>query len=100
MFDVVEIKLQFFPSLFQGRSVSIPYLGPTGQARSNHVSQFKVRNLLDQHWYKFGTLWPRSNKPHIAAQHIPQLRNLIETGLTHEHADLGDARVVLRGPFC
>ena len=38
--------------------------------------------------------WPRSDQRHLAAQNVPQLRQLVEAGLAEDPADGGDAGVV------
>ena len=39
---------------------------------------------------------PRADEAHLAAQHVPELRQLVEAALAQERADAGDARVVAR----
>ena len=39
---------------------------------------------------------PRADQRHVALEHVPQLRQLVDAGLAEEVADAGDPRVVLQ----
>src|SRR5277367_579732 len=99
VFDVVQIELELFPRFGQCRSISVTNLRPPRQSRANHVTQIEVRNLLSEPGHELRPFRPWSNKPHIAAKHIPQLRHLIEARLAHEHPYSCYPRIVFGSPF-
>ena len=51
-----------------------------------------VPNIVDVKLITNGR--PRSDQRHLTLQHIPELREFIHAGTTHEPADPGDARIV------
>src|ERR1700751_3712849 len=97
--DVVEIEFELFSSLFERRSISVSNLRPSGKSWPNHMPQFEVWNLLNEPRNKFRPFRTRADKPHITAQHVPQLRHLIEPRLAHKFADARHPRIVLGRPL-
>ena len=57
-----------------------------------------ARDALGELRYELRTLGPRTDHAHLAVQHVEQLRQLIDPGLSDERADAGDAGVALLGP--
>lgn len=70
-------------------AAGLPHAGDAGQDHA--VLAEVVAVALDF----FGDDWARANEAHVAADDVPELRQLVEAGLTQEGAELGDARVVL-----
>src|SRR5439155_9418365 len=99
VFDVVEIELQLFASLGQARAISIPHLRPTRQSRANHMPEIEVRNLFREPRHKLRPFRARPDKSPIGAQHIPELRNLVEPRLPHELAAAGHSWLVFVRTF-
>ncbi len=62
------------------------------------MPQVIVGNLLRKPLHKFRALRARTDKSHVSAEYVPELRNLIEASLAHESAERGDANVVLGRP--
>ena len=62
------------------------------------MAKIEIRNprfeQLDEIW----PLRPQADETHLAAEHIPQLRQFIEPALAKKRANVCDAIVVLLGP--
>ena len=65
--------------------------GLTSRMRSS-----KQRDREGEVLQQLGPLGARADQAHLAAQHVPELRQLVEPRLAQEPADPRDARVVLR----
>lgn len=70
-------------------AAGLPHAGDAGQDHA--VLAEVVAVALDL----FGDDGPWSDEAHVAADDVPELRQLVEAGLAEEGAELGDARVVL-----
>ena len=70
-------------------AAGLPHAGDAGQDHA--VLAEVVAVALDF----FGDNRARADEAHVAADDIPELRQLVEAGLTQEGAELGDTRVVL-----
>lgn len=70
-------------------AAGLPHAGDAGQDHA--VLAEVVAVALDF----FGDNRARADEAHVAADDVPELRQLVEAGLTQEGAELGDARVVL-----
>src|SRR5215204_792554 len=94
--DVVEIVLD---ALLE-RRVAAPSvdLGPAGDSRLDLVAQHVLRDAVLELLDEVGTFWSWSDDRHVAAQHVPELRQLVEVEPAQEAADPGSARVVVSGP--
>src|SRR5258708_14078788 len=84
--DVVKLVLQLLPRVFDRRAVRILDLRPAGQARRDQMPLFVIRNFLSQLGHKMRTLRTRADKAHVAAQDVPELRNLVDANLAYETA--------------
>ena len=100
MLDVIEVVFQFFAGLGQGGAVAIPDLRPSGEAGADHVAQVVKGQVFRKIRYKLWPFRPGTYQAHVAPQHVPKLRNFVDAGFAHEHAEFGNARIVFDGPFC
>src|SRR5713101_6879249 len=96
--EVIEIVLQLLFGVLKAVAVLVAHLGPTCDSRPDRIAYSVKRNLFCQHLHKFRTLWARPDKAHIALEHAPQLRNLIESRSAEEFSDFRDARVIVQRP--
>jgi len=66
-------------SFFDAR-VSTPAvdLRVTGETRTDNMAKVIARELLTEFAGEFGTFGPRSDKTHVAAKNIPELRKFVE----------------------
>ena len=67
-------------------------LPPAGDAR-RHRQEFHDRIIVSHELV--GLDGTRADDAHLALEHVPELRNLVERGLTQKLADLGDARIII-----
>jgi hypothetical protein len=94
--DVIEIVAK---PLFQARkSAPAVDLGVPGNATSDAVTRVVRRVFLFKFAGKFRAFGPRSYKAHVAAQHIPELGQLVESGPTEKPADSSATRIMGYGP--
>ena len=96
--DVEEVVLQLLHRVFDARAVGVAHLRPSGQAGPDDVALAVERNLLGQLLDELRPLGPRADEAHVADQHVPQLRQLVEPRAAQEAADRRDAVVVLPRP--
>src|SRR5712691_3104079 len=82
--DVVKLVLQLLPRVFDRRAVRIFDLRPAGQARRDQMSLFVIRNFLRQLRHEMRALRTRADKAHVAAQDVPELRDLVHANLAYE----------------
>lgn len=79
-------------ALFVGGVAAAAGLPHAGDAGQNHAVLAEIDAVaLDF----FGDNWARADEAHVAADDVPELRQLVEAGLAQEGAELRDARVVL-----
>src|SRR5690606_30327611 len=81
-----------------GSAVGEPQLRPAGQAGTNAVAQAVVAHSLLELVHELGALGAWADDAHLAAQHVPELRQLVEAQFADDPSDPGDAVVVRRGP--
>ena len=87
---IVAIVLKFF---FLGDGVAVVGLGIAGNAGANLQAFFvDLRKFLLGSNRQCGA---RTDKTHIADQHIEDLRQLVHRGLTHNAPNLGDTGIVV-----
>src|ERR1700753_245888 len=75
------------------RNLSEPGDARLGAAQAFFEERNRVRKVLEQ----FGPLGSRAHDTHVAHEHVPRLRQLIEPRLTQEAPDASYARVVFFG---
>src|SRR5437764_12708075 len=98
MLDVVEVVAQLFHGVLARGAVAVLHLRPPGEARLDGVALLVERNLLRQLLDEERAFRTRPDEAHVAADDVPQLRQLVEAGLADEAADAGDAVVAVAGP--
>src|SRR5262245_37782263 len=96
IFDVVEIVLD---ALFE-RRVAAPAidLRPAGKARLDLVAEHVLRDLVPELLDEMRTLGPRPDDGHVPAQHVPELRELVEVRAPEEPAERRHPWIVGYGP--
>ena len=70
-------------------------LRPARDAGLDQEAASQERNRLLQHANELRPLRARADDRHLALEHVPELRQLVEVGLPEKAADAGHARVVL-----
>src|SRR4051812_40091408 len=73
-------------------------LRPAGDARRGIVACVVVHDLVLEVLDELRPLRARSDQAHFAAQHVPELRQLIDVPAPQKGADPQPARIVLRRP--
>ena len=92
--DVVQIVFQLCSRIFDGRPVFVVDLGPSGDAGLHTMPLVIIRDRLAELFHKFGPFGPGSNNVHFTAQHVQELRELVETALPEEPAYRCDPFIV------
>src|SRR5208283_1155237 len=98
MLDIKKIIAELFLGIFDGVPVFVSDLCPSRDSGPNRVPKIVVRNLLPEPFDKLGTLRARTNQPHLAFEHIPQLRNFVEPCGSQEASDGGNSRILIVSP--
>src|SRR5690606_1158379 len=93
-----QVVLELLRGVLLGRAIRIVELGPAGEAGPHAMAQLVVADLLRQLGDELRPLRARTDQAHVAAQHVPQLRQLVDAGLADEAAHARDACVLLAGP--
>src|SRR5688572_26406212 len=74
--DVIEVVLD---TLLERRVAAPPVdLRPAGESGLHLVAKHVLRNLVLELLDEMGSLRPRPDNGHVAAQHVPELRQLVE----------------------
>src|SRR6202040_217824 len=71
--DIVKIVFKLLDCMFYGRAIRVAYLRPPCYARFDAMPDRVERYLLREHRHELGSLGPRTDKAHFAAQHVDQL---------------------------
>ncbi len=79
--------------VFNAGAVGVAHLGPTGQSGLHHVALTVVRDLCGQLLHEFRPFRTRTDEAHLADQHVPQLRHLVQSRPAQQTADRRDARI-------
>src|SRR5690606_6782408 len=95
--DVVEVVLELLAELVDRGGVLVLRLRPAGEAWLHGEPEGELRDLPLDPGDVLRALRARADDRHVAAEDVPELRQLVDAGLAHEAADAGDAGVVLRG---
>src|SRR5450755_511951 len=82
--DVIEVVLQLFEHVLRRRAVLAAYLRVTGETRLHVEPLLEVRHLLLELLYEHGALGARTDHAHVAAEHVPKLRQLVDSRLSDE----------------
>src|ERR1700735_3658086 len=98
MLDIENIVFELGLGFFDGRTVLILHLRPSGDSRTHGVAQDIVGGgfleLPAKEW-AFGT---RPDQAHLTAEDIENLRQFIQASLADEPSNFGDAVVIVRSP--
>src|SRR5689334_9647020 len=96
VFDIEEVVL--YPLREIARAAQIVDLRPTGDAGLHemllHVTRHAIAKLGDE----FGALGPRTDERHLAAQHVHELRQLVEAEAAQEAAEACRPGFAVRRP--
>src|SRR6266571_7774630 len=87
--DVIEVELH--PAIEVNR-VAAADLPETRQSRF-HRKAPAMPPVIRRDFLRNG--WPRSDETHVALEHVPELRDLVERELAQPAADAGDARIAV-----
>src|SRR5215471_15722567 len=98
MLRVIKIVFELVIRIFDRRTVRIHHLSPARNAWFSVMPEVVVTDSAFQHVHKIWALRTRSDKTHVATQHVPHLRQFIQSGLSKESADPRDPVVVLLRP--
>src|SRR5579864_1203207 len=99
VFDVVEVVRKLGSRVLDRCAIGIVNLRPARHSRANAVSLAIEGNLGTEHVDEERSLGPRSNEAHVAAQHVPNLRQLVEPSHAQDPADGGDTLISMGGPL-
>src|SRR5215203_5721909 len=96
VFDVVEIVLD---ALFE-RRVAAPavHLRPPGDPRFDLVAEHVLRDAVLELLDEIGPLRPWTDQRHVAAKHVPELRELVEIELPQPPPDRRASRIIVSRP--
>src|SRR6266404_5313738 len=96
--DVVQIVLELFQRIVDGRSVAVLDLSPARDPRLEgkplHVEGDLLLKVLDELW----PLRARPDEAHVPHEDVEELRELIQTRPPKEGSHTRHSRVALRGP--
>src|SRR5438132_3692870 len=96
--DVVQIVLELFQRVVDGRSVAVFDLSPARDPRLDgkplHVEGDLLLKVLDELW----PLRARPDEAHVPHEDVEELRELIQTRPPQEGSHTRHSRVALRGP--
>src|SRR5437879_2356917 len=97
--DVVQIVLELFQRVVDGRSVAVLDLSPARDPRLDgkplHVERDLLLKVLDELW----PLRARSDEAHVPHEDVEELRELIQTCPPKKGSHTRHSRVALRGPY-
>src|SRR5262245_8058505 len=86
MLHVIEVVAELFERVLDRRAVAVADLCPPGDAgfdrMPHHVKRNLAGELLDEEW----TLGPGPDEAHLAAEHVPELGQLVEARQPDEPA--------------
>src|SRR5690606_9196687 len=82
--DVIEVVLQLLDRVVDGSGVVAPHLGVPGHTGAYVEPLAEIGDLplelIDEH----RPLRARPNEAHVASEHVPELRQLVETRLSQD----------------
>jgi hypothetical protein len=97
--DVVEIIGKLHASVLERCTIGIVYLSPTSDSGTHKMTEMIVMDFLFIVLHKTGPLGTGADHAHVPAQHVPELRKLIDTGLPQEGSESCDTGILLPGVF-
>src|SRR3984957_1569744 len=96
--QVLEVIAHLEPHIIDGRVVRGADLREAGDAGLRPLAERVVRDVFLEAYDDTRALGPRPDDVHVAFEHVPELRQLVDAGFTQEPPDRGHPRVVLGGP--
>src|SRR6266436_6652444 len=96
MLHIIKIMNDSFGQI--GIAPKTVHLRPSGDPRFHRMASVVMRDLMLKVPDQFRAFGPRPHEAHLALEHIPELRYLVDIPLPHKRADSKPARVVFRGP--
>src|SRR5438094_3884322 len=96
--DVVQIVLELFQRVVDGRSVAVLDLSPARDPRLDGKPLHVEGDLLLQVLDELGPLRARPDEAHMPHEDVEELRKLIQTRPPQEGSHTRHSRVALRGP--
>ena len=94
--DVPNIMLDALGNA--GVSAKAVHLRPAGHTWSHLVLHHVERHRFSELLHKEGDFRARTHQAHVAADHVPQLRQLVQAQLSQEAPDPRATVIVVRGP--
>ena len=91
MLDVIKVVGEFFFHAVDLGRVAVHDLRPTGYAGPHDVAVSKERHILRVPLGEGERLRPRADEAHLAAEHVPELWQLIEAVLPNDGPHAGHA---------
>src|ERR1700722_8480415 len=73
-------------------------LRPSGNSWSHAMALREKRYSLNKLFDKYVPFRPRTNKAHIASQHIKKLWQLVDPNFANNTPDAGNGRIITRTP--
>src|SRR5262249_6645260 len=98
MFDIEEIELQLPLRVFNGRTVLILDLRPSGKPRTDCVPLRKEIQAGVQQFAEIRLLRPWTHQAHGAAQNVEELRQFVQSIFADERSNPGDAAITVSRP--
>src|SRR5262245_27606835 len=92
--DVVEVVLKLLEHVLGARAVAAAHLRVARDAWLDVEALLEKRHLLLELLDEDGALRARADHAHLALEHVPELRQLVEARLTDELADARHAVVI------
>src|SRR6476660_1876609 len=97
--DVEQVVLQLLQRVFDAGPVGVAHLRPAGETWPNDVPLAIEGDLPRQLVDELRALRTWTDQAHVSLEHVPQLRQLVETAAPQEAADRRHADIaLLRGP--
>ena len=97
MGHVIQVVAELDRSFFGAGGVALLHLRPARQAWAYQMPPGVAGDVLCKLLNKGHLLRARTDQAHVAAQHIPQLRDFIEPGVAQKTPQPRDARIGLAG---
>src|SRR6202041_3555518 len=100
VFDVEKVVLQLFAGILDRAAVLISDLRRPSDPRPHHMPHAGKRYFFREQRDELRPLRARADKRHIAFQHAPHLRNLIESRSAQKLPRTRHPRIIVPRPLC
>src|SRR5438552_17423736 len=94
MANIIKIVLELFHCVLVALTVRVIYLRPTRDSRFHQVPEMIERNFF---LITLGTFYPlrsRTDQAHLAAKHVPKLRQFIQAQLSEPESQSQQTPIV------